>query len=66
MTFNDALKEKHGCEITSKAMIEIFDDMVRGITLLGLYGIIQPKDEEKYLRQLETLALSDYAEKIEE
>ena len=66
MTFNDALKEKHGCEIPSKAMAEIFDDMVRGITLLNLYGIIQPKDEEKYLRQLETLALSDYAEKIEE
>lgn len=66
MTFNDALKEKHGYEIPSKTMAEIFDDMVRGITLLSLYGIIQPKDEEKYLRQLETLALSDYAEKIEE
>ncbi|MGP1405101.1 hypothetical protein [Filifactor alocis] len=65
MKFNEALKEKHGCEITSKLMAETFEDMTRGIALLSLYGIIQPKDEEKYLRQLETLALSDYAEKIE-
>ena len=64
MTFNDALKQKHNCEITSEGVAQMFEDMAKGLALLSMYGVIQPKDERKYMRQLETLALSDYAEPI--
>ena len=66
MTFNDALEQKHNCEIASEGVAQIFEDMAKGLALLSMYGIIQPKDEQKYMRSLETLALSDYAEPIEE
>ena len=64
MKFNDTLKEKYNCEITGEVMAQKFEDMAKGLSLLSLYGIIQPKDERKYMRQLEILALSDYAERI--
>ena len=66
MTFNDALKQKHNCEIASEGIAQMFEDMAKGLALLSMYGIIQPKDEQKLMCQLETIALSDYAEPIEE
>lgn len=66
MTFNEALKQKHNYKIASEGVAQMFEDMAKGLALLSMYGIIQPKNEQKYMHSLETLALSDYAEPIEE